>query len=253
MHNIRKISDIKVKNPILVEGLPGIGNVGKIAVDFMIENLKPTQIYEIHSDGFPHAVFINEDNLVDLPTIKIFHKKIKGNDILMLAGDVQPIDEASCYEFCAKVLDMMEGFSVKEVITLGGIGLQRVPENPQVYYTGNSKKIIEKYKTQGMRSDIYGVVGPIIGVSGLLVGLAKYRNIPSVAMLAETFGHPTYVGIKGAREILKVLNKKLELGLDLTSIDKEINEIDKNIKIKSDNAAMIQNKKPRRSDVNYIG
>ena len=27
----------KLKNPILIEGLPGIANVGKIAVDFMID------------------------------------------------------------------------------------------------------------------------------------------------------------------------------------------------------------------------
>ena len=37
---IKKISRPKLKNPILIEGLPGMGNVGKIAVDFMIENLK---------------------------------------------------------------------------------------------------------------------------------------------------------------------------------------------------------------------
>jgi len=143
MHNIRKIEDVKLKEPILIEGLPGIGNVGKIAVDFMIDNLKPKKIYEIHSDGFPHAVFVNEQNMVDLPTIRIFHKKIKDRDVLFLAGDVQPIDEASCYEFCNKVLDILEDVKVKEVITLGGIGLQKIPENPQVYCTGNSKKIID--------------------------------------------------------------------------------------------------------------
>src|SRR3989344_5591518 len=27
-------------NPLLIEGLPGIGNVGKIAVDFLVEELK---------------------------------------------------------------------------------------------------------------------------------------------------------------------------------------------------------------------
>ncbi len=30
----------KLNNPILIEGLPGIGNVGKVAVDFLIEELK---------------------------------------------------------------------------------------------------------------------------------------------------------------------------------------------------------------------
>ena len=30
----------KLNNPIFVEGLPGIGNVGKVAVDFLIDELK---------------------------------------------------------------------------------------------------------------------------------------------------------------------------------------------------------------------
>lgn len=256
MHKVTKIESVKTKNPILIEGLPGIGNVGKIAVDYMIDTLKPKMIYEIHSDGFPHAVFVNQQNLVDLPTIRIYHKKIKDKDVLFLAGDVQPIDEPSCYEFCNKVLDMMEEINIKEVITLGGIGLQRVPENPQVYCTGNSKKIIQKYKSPNLKCNIYGIVGPIMGVSGLLVGLAKYRNIPSIALLAETFGHPTYVGIKGAREILKILDKKLELGLDLRNIDKDIAQVDKDIKARTDQLTQIkqQPKKPgKKPDISYIG
>ncbi len=255
MHKVRKLMDIKVKNPILIEGLPGIGNVGKIAVDFMIDNLKPKKIYEIHSDGFPHAVFVNEENLVDLPTIKIYHKNIKGKDMLFLAGDVQPVDEASCYEFCNKILDMMQDVKIKEVITLGGIGLQKVPENPQVYCTGNSKQIIQKYKSPSLNCDIYGIVGPIMGVSGLLVGLAKYRDIPSIAILAETFGHPTYVGMKGAREILKILDKKLELGLDLNRLNKEIDQVDNDIKAKTDYIVKAQQSKKavKKTDMNYIG
>ena len=39
----------KMKNPILIEGLPGIGNVGKIAIDFMIDELKPTLLYKLYS------------------------------------------------------------------------------------------------------------------------------------------------------------------------------------------------------------
>ncbi len=259
MHNVRKIEEVKIRNPILIEGLPGIGNVGKIAMDFMIDTLRPKKIYEIHSDGFPHAVFVNEQNLVDLPTIRIFHKKIKDKDFLFLAGDVQPIDEASCYEFCNKVLDMMQEMKVREVITLGGIGLQKIPENPQVYCTGNSKKIIQKYKSPNLKCEIYGIVGPIMGVSGLLVGLAKYRDIPSIAMLAETFGHPTYVGIKGAREILKVLNKKLNMGLDLGRLEREIEQVDKDIKTRKEKITKMQEKKNepqkpgKKPDISYIG
>src|SRR3989338_5376714 len=92
-----------LRNPIFIEGLPGIGNVGKVAVDFIIDELKAKKLYEISSYTFPHSVFVNEDNLVELPTIEIFYKKFNFNhDLLLLAGDVQLIDEVSSYEFSEK-------------------------------------------------------------------------------------------------------------------------------------------------------
>ncbi len=217
----------KLSNVVFVEGLPGIGNVGKVAVYFVIDTLKAKKLYELFSYTFPHTVFVNEKNLVELPSIEIYYKKIKGNDLLLLAGDVQPIDEVSCYEFCEKILDIVESFKGKEVITLGGVGLQNVPKKPKVYCTGNSKKIIDKYKKgTSVNEKLHGIVGPIVGVSGILLGLAEKRSIPAIAFLAETFGHPMYLGVKGAREILKILNKKLNLKINLKDMDKEIREIE---------------------------
>lgn len=251
-YHIKQLYKANLKNAVLIEGLPGIGNVGKIAVDFIVDNLGAKKLFEIHSDNFPHAVFVNEKNLVELPMIEIYHKKIKERDILFLVGDIQPIDEPSCYEFCHKILDLMKENNCKEVVTMGGIGLQRIPEKPTVYCTSNNKDIIKKYKHTNLNSNIYGVVGPIIGVSGLLIGLSKQRNIKAIALLAETFGHPTYLGIKGARAILKILNKKLSLGLELKELDKEITDIEKDIKTKTKQISMLQ-KKGNKNDLSYIG
>ena len=73
---IKQIEKPKIKDAILVEGLPGIGNVGKVAVDFLIDELKAKKIYELFSHTFPHSVFVNEENLVELPTIEIYHAKV---------------------------------------------------------------------------------------------------------------------------------------------------------------------------------
>ena len=112
----------QLNKPILIEGLPGIGNVGKVAVDFMIDELKAKKIYELFSYTFPHSVFVNEENLVELPKIEIYYAKKNGKNLLFLAGDIQPIDEVSCYEFSDKILDILEGFKGKEIRSLGGVG-----------------------------------------------------------------------------------------------------------------------------------
>lgn len=258
---ITQLENVKLNKVVLIQGLPGIGNVGKIAVDFIIDNLKAKKIFDVQSYGFPNAVFVNEKNLVELPTVEIYYKKINDVDILFLAGDIQPINEESCYEFCEKILDLFEKYNGKEIITLGGIGLPEVPENPKVYCTANSKEIIDSYKSKNLSNKIFGIVGPIIGVTGILVGLAGKRKIKAIALLAETYGHPSYIGIKGAREILKILNDKLKMKLDFKALDEEVGEIEKEMKGKIKQIGNImKNIKPKntteekfRAGMNYIG
>ncbi len=247
----------KLKNSILIEGLPGIGNVGKVVADFIIDELKAKKICQITSNTFPHSVFVNEDNLVELPKIELFYKKVNSTNLLVLGGDVQPIDEVSSYEFSEKILDLAERFGAKEIITLGGIGLPEIPKKPRVYCTGNSKKIIEKYKSNVVHDKLYGIVGPIVGVSGLLLGLASRRKVNAIALLAETYGHPMYLGIKGAREILKVLNDKLKLGIKVDKLEKEIKYIEKQILKRTEEMGNITSKdaigKLKSGQTSYIG
>src|SRR3989338_5226179 len=140
---IKEATIPELKNPILLEGLPGIGNVGKIAIDFVIEELKAKKIYSLFSYTFPHSVFVNDNDLVELPSIELYYKKGK-QDLLILTGDVQPVDEVSSYEFCEKVIELAKNLGSKEIITTGGIGLSSVPEKVRVFVTGNSKQIIKK-------------------------------------------------------------------------------------------------------------
>ena len=45
---IRYVSKVpKLKNPILIEGLPGIGNVGKLAIEHLIDSVGATKFAEL--------------------------------------------------------------------------------------------------------------------------------------------------------------------------------------------------------------
>ena len=79
---LKELNKVNINKPVLIVGLPGIGNVGKIAVDFIIDNLKAQKIFDIESYNFPHAVFVNEKNMVELPTIEIYYKRANNKYIL---------------------------------------------------------------------------------------------------------------------------------------------------------------------------
>ncbi len=247
----------KIKNPILIEGLPGIGNVGKVSLDFLVDETNAKKIFEITSSSMPSSVFVNENNLVELPVISVYFKKTSsGRNILFVGGDAQPIGEVASYEFSEAVLDLLKSFGGSDVVTLGGIGLPAIPKKPKVYCTGTSKQFVESYiKGAPIQPSLYGVVGPIMGISGLLLGIAKRKNMNGVSLLAETFGHPMYLGLRGAREIVSILNKKFSLGINLKQLDQEIDALESQA---AKNASMLalQNSArgmKGRKDVTYIG
>ncbi len=251
-----------LKDPILVEGLPGIGNVGKVAADFLIDELKAKKVVEFWSHSFPHSAFVNDKNLLELPSIELFHARVKGcsRDILLLVGDVQPIDERSCYSFCESLLSWLKQHNCEEVVTLAGIGLRAPPKKPQVFCTGTSVQYVKEFvKGTSINPKLYGIVGPIIGVSGVLIGLAKRERMDGIALLAETFGHPMYLGVKGARELIRVLSVKLRLKVNLKDLDKEITEVESELLRKSEEMSALQQKKLMSKfrgkfgkEVNYI-
>jgi uncharacterized protein (TIGR00162 family) len=242
-----------LENPLLIEGLPGIGNVGKIAVDFLIEKLKAKKLYNIFSYYMPHSVFINDDNLVELPKMEIYYKKSKnGRDVLILAGDTQPVDEPSCYSFCRRTLSVASEYGCKEVMTLGGVGLKELPETPQLYLTGTSKEIVKKYTTKEMNTQLYGTVGPIVGVSGVLVALARLKGQHGVAVLGETLAHPMFVGVKTSKAMLAYLSQQLHTRINLKDLDNEIESFEKELKA-VDELEEIQQEAHGRVDSNYIG
>ncbi|MDD5331347.1 MAG: PAC2 family protein [Candidatus Nanoarchaeia archaeon] len=242
------LKKVKLNKPILIEGLPGIGNVGKITADFIIESLKAEKIIDIRTYNLPNAVFVGEDNLIELPSLAIYYKRWKNNDILILGGDVQPLDEKSCYEFCDLLLQLLKSYNTQEIITIGGIGLGTAPMDPKVFATANNKKMLAKYKHNKVSSSLYGIVGPIVGVTGILPALSSRYDIPSIILLAETLGHPGYLGIKGSRAVLQVLESKFSFKMDLKSLDAEINELETELKAKD--LSLILKK---QSSIDYIG
>ncbi len=246
----------KIVKPILIEGMPGIGNVGKISMDILIEETKAVLIASFYSKYLPNSVFVNEDNLIDLPKLSLYHKRIKNQDYLFLTGDVQPVNEHASYSFCDLILSLFKEYNGKHIVTLGGIGLNIIPDTPKVYITGNNKQFVQsvsndlKKNKLVFETKIYGMVGPIIGISGLLLGLAKKSNINAYCLLSETLGHPVYVGLKGSKAILVILSKYYSMSINFDKLNKEIKHIDSQSNLADDSSGSNYKKPP---EVNYIG
>lgn len=247
----------KLSSPVLIEGLPGVGHVGKIAVDFIVEKIKPILLYKIYSYEFPHQVYLTDKNFVELPSVNIYvHKAKSGRDIILVAGDYQPLNERSSYEFCDKILNFAQKLGCKEIITLGGIGLPSEVKKPIIFGAVTDSGIRKKYGklTKGINFKATDRIEAIIGASGVLLGLAKLKGLNGTGLLAETYSHPTHFGFKEAKVLLAELKKVLDLKLDLKELDKELKNYEKAKALDSEETDLLKFKTQlEKPDLAYIG
>ena len=68
-------SNPKLKDIILIEGLPGVGNVGKLAAEHLIDELKAKKFAEIYSKFFPPQVLVDDDGVVKLVNNELYFVK----------------------------------------------------------------------------------------------------------------------------------------------------------------------------------
>lgn len=243
------------KEPVFIEGLPGIGNVGKVVADYIIDKCRAKKVGILFSYDLPNSVFVTANGLVALPSLELYHFSFNNQDYLVLTGDAQPSSERASYELTEVLLSLAKDFSVKEIVTLGGIGLEELPESHEVFVTGNKSSFVKTFKESGANTKIFGVVGPIVGVSGLLLGLSK--KISAAALLVETFAHPMYIGLKEAKVLLDVLIKQYGFVVDMNDLNEEIDLLEKEISgqdtTKDKPKKLKYGKTGFNKDINYIG
>lgn len=221
---IKRTKKPKLSSPVVIEGLPGIGNVARITTDFLIDKLKAKKLLTINSPSFPNSVLMNDDSTIELPKIDMFYTQ--NPDLIIIVGDAQPTEEKDSYALANKILDIVSDYKPKRIITIGGIGLISEPHSPKVYGAVTDKKLKTELKEAGVILDGAKTVGIIIGATGMLLGISKLRGIPAVSLLAQTFGDPTYFGFRASKKVLETLRKYLKLKFSLQDIDKEIKSIE---------------------------
>ena len=217
---------IKMKNPVLIEGLPGIGLVGKIAAEFLIKEKKAERIATIYSPHFPHQVVMQKNGVIRMLKMKVFHSKANGRDMVILVGDIQAVSSEAQYEVTGRILDYFKSLGGREIITLGGYGTGKAPIEPKVYGAATHKKIIAKYEKAGIE---FGKTrGGIIGAAGLLLGLGRLRKMYGICIMGET--HGGYVDPKSAQATLVCLGKALGVKIDVSELANKVEAGEKFIK-----------------------
>jgi len=249
----------KLRNPVFIEGLPGVGNVGRVAAGYLVEELKAKKFAELISSHFMPIVVIPQGSQVEMIKAEFFYWKAKErnqSDIIIMIGDSQSADPEGHYEIVEEVLKFLKRLNVKEIFALGGLNIGVPTERPKVVGAVNDPSLEKKYKKYNIVFDTSQRVGSIVGAAGLFVGLAKYYNIPAVCLLGETSGMPFLPDPKSAEAVIKVISEILHLKIDVSRLQEKIREMKEFMKrVEAMQAQLLQPPSPasEKEKLTYIG
>lgn len=218
----------RLKAPILVEGLPGIGHVGKLAAQHIVDSGKAKPWLTIHSVDFPPQVAVGDDGVVRLPRAELWTLPAAGKaaPLVVMTGDAQPLTGQGQHELVEAVLDRLAPFGCKELYTLGGYGTGARVDKPDVLAAATDKATVARLRKLGLR--LPGEADPgggIIGASGLFLGLGHLRGLTGACLMGETNGY--LVDPKAARAVLGALGKVLGRTFDTAGLEDTASELDR--------------------------
>jgi hypothetical protein len=204
-----------LKSPHLICGFPGSGYVGKLAVDHMIQELQAKHLVDIYSSSFPPQVMIKADGTSDLMKNSIFWWKGNNTDLLLLTGDSQPATPDSEYALADEVLSIASQFGTEQVFTLAAYITGVFVDKPKVFGTATHAEIVSTFASHSISPMDSG---SITGMNGLIIGIAKLRNMKGTCLLGETSGY--VVDAKASKAVLETLLQIVKVSIDMTNLDK---------------------------------
>ena len=205
----------ELDNPVLIEGLPGIGFVANIAALHLIHELNAKLFAEITSSSFQDLAVTTEKGGTRSPINQLYHHKSRdgGRDLIIWYGNTQALTTFGQYELCGRVLDLAEGLGCHYIITLGGFKKEQTTKKPQIYCAATDPETLKTPLNLGAKI----MVGQIFGLAGITIGIAKLRNLKAFSLLVETTG--TQPDTEAAHQALTALTKHLNLKTDLTKLN----------------------------------
>ncbi len=233
-NNIIKITARpKLREPALLAAWPGIGNVAMIVASYLKAKLEFKELGHFEAAHFfdPIGVLVR-DNVVEAPTFpqsQFYYWKNAGDggDLVLFIGDDQPA--AKGYELANAILDLGQKLEVRRIYTCAA-AMTRIhhTEPPKVWGVATSHDLTNDL----LKYDLEEASNlQIAGLNGLLLGVAKEREIDGICLLGEV---PVYASRvpnpMAALAVMKVLTTMLEIRVDMAELAKMAVEARERIK-----------------------
>ena len=223
----------ELNSPVMLAAWPGVGNVSIIVATYLKRKLDFKELGEVEASHFfdPIGVVV-KDNMVEasqFPESRFYYWKNEGegSDVILFIGQDQPATKS--YELANCVLDVGLRFQVKRIYTCAA-ALTRIhhTEPPRVWGVATNQYVAEDLTRYDLvqRGNLR-----ISGLNGLLLGVAKERDIEGICLLGEVPMYATRIqNPMAALAVLEVLTKILGVEIDTAELAQQAKETKERMK-----------------------
>ncbi len=236
--------DKKPKSPVVISGFPGVGMVGAIAAEFLIQHMGTEKIGKIILDKSPALIAIHEGKLVE--PFSIYYSR-KHNIVVVHSILAVPGTE---WQAAAALLSICKTLKAKELVSIEGVANNSSGEESQqpssriLYYTNSAarEKALGRQKIEKLKEGI--IMGPTSAV------LIRVEKLPVTCFFAET--NTSLPDSSAAAQVIRALDSYLGLKVDykpLLQLAAKFEEKLRNIMAQSQKAEDLRDKK----QMSYVG
>jgi uncharacterized protein len=197
--NIIIEEEVSSKNPVILEGFPGIGLVGNIVATQIASELKMKQIGTIESRLFP-PITVLYDGITHAP-VRVYEDP--QNDFIVILSDIL-IHPMTAYDIGKEITNWAQSLNARLNIPIAGIATMREERTVFAAATGVEQLNLVKDKTETL------VTGSISGIAG--------------SLMIETQG-PT-PDPRAAARVIDVINDLLKLNISTQKLVEEADQIE---------------------------
>ncbi len=214
-----------LRNPTIVAAWPGMGMLARMSVDYLIQQLGAKQFAEIRS---PSNDIYFKDGIGKLSQYRhrFYYYKGEQADLIICGGEIQPQSLSAIHELGNQVLDVAKEFGAKRVYTFAAVPNSQDNVKPRVFGLVN-KPELRDFLTENSVQLVDGD-GRITGLNGLLIGIAKKREIEGICLLCEI----RYLDIPQPKSVISVLNALINIlgiKIDLSELERQAEEMEQKI------------------------
>jgi uncharacterized protein len=207
------VEKLECKNPTVICGFPGMGLVGNIVAQFLMDQFKMTTCGHLESRLFPPIAIIY-GGLVKNP-VRIYENPAR--EIVIVFSDI-PIDPLVSGEVGRSVIEWVKTINPKEVVSIAGLATTGTER--RIFVAGATPEDLERVKDNAQIFE----VGTISGVPGVIMNECRNNNIPAICLLGETRG--ANPDPRAAAELVKALGKIYSWDINIDILLKEADQIE---------------------------